>query len=99
MHKSLVGPQGKFISNIFFGIVLGYCAGGALDSIIGTGKQPARSFFSEEQIMLWLVQLMAALHHLHSLNIIHRCSPPHARVQSDIDVSTCRCVDVLLLDS
>lgn len=55
-------------------MVLGYCAGGSLDSLIGPTRSGKKAYHSEEQIMAWFVQLLAALNHLHSVNIIHRCA-------------------------
>lgn len=76
-HPNIVDSQGWYYdeSHILC-MVLGYCAGGSLDALIGAPKAASKSYFSEEQIMLWVVQLLAALNHLHSVNIIHRDIKP-----------------------
>jgi serine/threonine protein kinase len=76
-HPNIVEFQGWYWDEAHVHcMVLGYCAGGSLDQVITPPRQPATSFFSEEQIMLCFVQLLAALNHLHSLKIVHRDIKP-----------------------
>lgn len=62
--ESLVEP-GQLI------IIMEYCQGGDLSQLIKSHKE-SRSFFPEEQISLWMAQLLSALKYLEEKRIIHR---------------------------
>ncbi|XP_068078604.1 serine/threonine-protein kinase Nek4-like isoform X1 [Danio rerio] len=58
----------------FFYIVMEYCAGGDLGNRMNIQK--VKSFFEEEQILDWLVQICLALQYIHEKNVLHRDLKP-----------------------
>ncbi|EFJ41490.1 hypothetical protein VOLCADRAFT_68198, partial [Volvox carteri f. nagariensis] len=52
-------------------LVMGYCGGGTLAQLIKRA-----SYFPEDLVMFWFVQLLLALHHLHGRKIMHRDLKP-----------------------
>ncbi|XP_052459284.1 uncharacterized protein LOC128017790 isoform X1 [Carassius gibelio] len=55
-------------------IVMEYCEGGDLSKVMETHQ--GESFFEEQQILDWLVQICLALRYLHEKNILHRDIKP-----------------------
>ena len=56
-------------------IVMDYCDGGDLGLLISSAKRK-RTKFSEEQIHLWLLQLLSGTDFLHSQRVLHRDIKP-----------------------
>ncbi len=61
-------------------LVMSYCEGGTLSRLLrgrpGERAADPEAHFPEEVVMGWFVQLLLALHHLHSRHIIHRDIKP-----------------------
>lgn len=52
-------------------IIMDFCDGGDLERLVETAKHKRQSF-SEQQIQLWLLQLLSATDFLHSRQVLHR---------------------------
>ena len=56
-------------------IVMDYCDGGDLEATVRTARL-SRAGFGEEQVRLWLLQLLSAVDFLHSRSLMHRDIKP-----------------------
>lgn len=74
-HPNLVAYKGYYRTkeNVLC-IVMGYCEGGTLAELLRAMDKG--TYFTEEQIMDWFIQLALAIAHLHDMNIIHRDLKP-----------------------
>lgn len=52
-------------------LIIGHCEKGDLGSAVAARRQHTK-FWPEEQLALWLAQLLLALHHLQAKSILHR---------------------------
>lgn len=70
-HGNIVKYKGTILEDGQLIIVMEYCPGGDLSQLIKTHKE-SRSFFPEDQIALWMTQLISALRYLEERRVIHR---------------------------
>lgn len=76
-HPSIVSYHDHFVhldgSEQSLCLVMAYCEGGDLSRAIKlhAGRTP-KAYFSEDQVIAWLVEMTAALHYVHSKGILHR---------------------------
>lgn len=70
-HPSIVQFHDSFIDGEFFCIVTEYCEGGDLDMLIQEYKK-SRKHFEEKVVLDWFVQLLLAVHYMHSRRVLHR---------------------------
>ncbi|CAG9462680.1 unnamed protein product [Pedinophyceae sp. YPF-701] len=91
-HRNLVSLKGWFYDDEgVICMVLSHCGGGSLASILkappgnsalGSGQgdddgaTPPTDVFPEAQLMMWFVQLLSGLHHLHERQVMHRDIKP-----------------------
>eukprot|EP00775_Hariotina_reticulata_P009544 gene9544-9708_t len=78
VHPNLVPFRGWYLdsSNILC-LVLGHCEGGTLATVLKTRAGGAdEGLFPEDMVLCWFVQLLLALHHLHTRHILHRDLKP-----------------------
>eukprot|EP00793_Prasinoderma_coloniale_P003382 PRCOL_00006618-RA len=69
-HPYIVGAREAWIERgCMVHIVSQYCDGGDLYNVL---RRARGRYFAEEQILEWAAQLLLAVDHLHSNNIIHR---------------------------
>ena len=70
-HPGIVRYYEHFVADDSLCVVMAYCEGGDLARVI---KQRADrgDFFSEGEILDWFVQIVMALHHIHTKRILHR---------------------------
>ena len=92
LHPNIVPLKGWFRdTDGILCIIMSYCAGGTLANllkklrnmsdlldgvVVANMNDEGLEYFPEDQIMRWFVQLLLALHHLHSLKILHRYKGP-----------------------
>jgi serine/threonine protein kinase len=60
------------VQDLVFNIVMEYCAHGELAHFISARQQP----LGESEVMFFFVQIIMALHHVHSRNVMHRDLKP-----------------------
>lgn len=70
-HPNIVNYKETFVEPGQLIIIMEYCQGGDLSQLIKSHKE-SRSFFPEEQISLWMTELLSALRYLEEKRIIHR---------------------------
>ncbi|XP_052818939.1 serine/threonine-protein kinase Nek11-like isoform X4 [Mya arenaria] len=70
-HPSIVKFHDSFIDGEYFCIVTEYCEGGDLDMKILEHKKNKRQV-DEKMVLDWFVQLVLAVHYMHSLRVLHR---------------------------
>ncbi|KAK3589291.1 hypothetical protein CHS0354_026942 [Potamilus streckersoni] len=70
-HPSIVKFHDSFIDGEFFCIVTEYCEGGDLDMKINEMKKKKEAF-DEKTIMDWFIQLILAVHYMHTRRVLHR---------------------------
>jgi NIMA (never in mitosis gene a)-related kinase len=63
-------------------IVMPYCEGGDLDSVITSAKK-SKVKISEEKVLKWIVQIGLAIHFLHENGVIHRDLKPNNIMMTD----------------
>ncbi|XP_068207027.1 uncharacterized protein [Palaemon carinicauda] len=68
-HPNIVSYKGSFEMNHHLHLLMTYCEGGDLFTKI---RQQHQTFFPEQQIIRWFIQITMALQYLHTLNILHR---------------------------
>jgi NIMA (never in mitosis gene a)-related kinase len=68
-HPNIIKMHENFRTNDKLCIVMDYCEGGDLATVVKVMKDHP---FSENQILNWFVQLCWAVKHLHERNILHR---------------------------
>ena len=71
VHPNIVNYKETIIEPGQLIIVMEYCQGGDLSQLIKSHKD-SRSFFPEEQVSVWMVQLLSALKYLEEKRVIHR---------------------------
>ncbi|KAL0225311.1 hypothetical protein RCL1_003223 [Eukaryota sp. TZLM3-RCL] len=69
VHPNIISYHGSFIEEGQFNIIMDYADGGDLHSKL---RSREGKLFSESEIMLWFVQILSALKHVHNNNILHR---------------------------
>jgi NIMA (never in mitosis gene a)-related kinase len=74
-HPYIVQYLESFIEAKRIIIIMEYCEAGDLDQLIQKHSKQ-KSFIPEENIIEWMLQLVSALSHIHSLKIIHRDIKP-----------------------
>mmetsp|Transcript_50255 Transcript_50255/g.129370 ORF Transcript_50255/g.129370 Transcript_50255/m.129370 type:complete len:470 (-) Transcript_50255:258-1667(-) len=70
-HPNIVEYHEFFIDDEDLCIVMAYCEGGDLYSVIQE-KMKSKDLFKEEEILNWFVQLALALQYMHSKRMLHR---------------------------
>ncbi|KAL4233987.1 Serine/threonine-protein kinase Nek11 [Mactra antiquata] len=70
-HPSIVQFHDSFIDGEYFCIVTEYCEGGDLDMSIQEYKKSNKKF-DESTVLDWFVQLLLAVHYMHSRRVLHR---------------------------
>eukprot|EP01116_Phalansterium_solitarium_P011234 TRINITY_DN26858_c0_g1_i1.p1 TRINITY_DN26858_c0_g1~~TRINITY_DN26858_c0_g1_i1.p1 ORF type:complete len:741 (+),score=240.16 TRINITY_DN26858_c0_g1_i1:353-2575(+) len=71
-HPYIVPLRSAFVEkNQSVVIVLDFCDGGDLYSMVQEAKRVGH-YFSEEQIMKWFTQLLLAMEYLHKQNLLHQ---------------------------
>ncbi|XP_060557287.1 serine/threonine-protein kinase Nek11-like isoform X3 [Ruditapes philippinarum] len=70
-HPSIVQFHDSFIDGEYFCIVTEYCEGGDLDMKIQEYKKLKKQF-DEKLVLDWFVQLLLAVHYMHSRRVLHR---------------------------
>jgi NIMA (never in mitosis gene a)-related kinase len=74
-HPCIVDFVESFVDDEVIVIVMEYCQGGDLETLIRFHKEQ-KAEFPEETIKDWTAQLASALSHIHSMKIIHRDIKP-----------------------
>ena len=57
-------------------IIMPYCEGGDLDTVIKNAKK-SRTPISEEKIVRWVIQIGLGIHFLHENSVVHRDLKPN----------------------
>ncbi|KAF8819572.1 NEK kinase, partial [Cardiosporidium cionae] len=70
-HPFIVKYKESFIENMCLYIIMEYCEGGDLFSLIKAHAKAKKKFF-EKEITQWLTQALIALRFLHKRHILHR---------------------------
>lgn len=70
-HTAVVGCRECFLDGDELCIAMEYCEGGDLRRRIELA-QMSGVHFAEEQVLMWLIQLALALHHVHERGLLHR---------------------------
>lgn len=70
-HPNIIAYKESFIDQGSLYIVTDYCEGGDLSSRIRRNSLKS-SYFTEEEILDWFVQICLALKHVHDKKILHR---------------------------
>lgn len=70
-HPGIVQFHDSFIDGEYFCIVTEYCEGGDLDALINDSKKSNRRF-DEKFVMDLFVQLLLAVHYMHTRRVLHR---------------------------
>ena len=70
-HPFIVGYRESFLEGEILNIVMNYCEGGDLTTLIKS-QAASNTYFPEEQILDWFIQLCLALRYIHQRRIIHR---------------------------
>ncbi|XP_045128415.1 serine/threonine-protein kinase Nek4-like isoform X3 [Portunus trituberculatus] len=68
-HPNIVSYKGSFEVGRRLNLLMGYCAGGDMASLI---KRQRGQLFPEVKIVRWLIQITMALQYLHNRRILHR---------------------------
>lgn len=79
-HPNIISVLEYFVEDDMLYMIMEYAAGGDLDTKIKEQKEKSKEekggdeliYFSEDQIMKWLVQICFALKHIHDRRILHR---------------------------
>ncbi|XP_020503464.1 NIMA-related kinase 12 [Labrus bergylta] len=69
-HPHIVKCSDVFVNDGFICIVMNYCDGGTLDDKVKGRK--TKTFFTEETVMGWFVQVAKAVDFIHMSKILHR---------------------------
>jgi len=70
-HPGIVRYREHFLHGESLCVVMTYCEGGDLAAIIKR-RAKKEDHFTEAEVLDWFVQLVMALHHVHSKKILHR---------------------------
>lgn len=70
-HPGIVQLHDSFVDGDYFCMVTEYCGGGNMHDVIRKAEELGRPF-DEGTVMDWFVQLLTALHYMHSQQILHR---------------------------
>ena len=70
-HPGIVRYREHFLHSDSLCVVMAYCEGGDLAAAIKR-RAKAEKRFTEAEVLDWFVQLVMALHHVHSKRILHR---------------------------
>lgn len=70
-HPYIVGFEESFVHNGLLVIIMEYCSRGDL-SLLVKALKGRNEYLEQECICLWLVQIVTAVLHLHSIKILHR---------------------------
>jgi serine/threonine protein kinase len=75
-HPNILSYKDSFIDrDNYYSIVTNFCEGGDIYKQIQNHKQK-NEYFSEEQILKWMIQLLLGLSYIHKKKIIHRDIKP-----------------------
>ena len=75
-HPNIISYKESFIDeDNYYNIVTTFCEGGDIYKKIQQHKEKSE-YFSEEQIINWMIQLLLGLSYIHSKKIIHRDIKP-----------------------
>ena len=75
-HPNIISYKDSFIDNDnYFNIVTTFCEGGDIYKNIQINHQN-NEYYSEEQILNWMIQLLLGLSYIHGKGIIHRDIKP-----------------------
>ena len=75
-HPNILSFKDSFIDeDNYYNIVTNFCEGGDIYKKIQDHKQK-NEYFSEEQILNWMIQLLLGLSYIHNKGIIHRDIKP-----------------------
>ena len=66
-----MGYKESVLDNDTLSIVMEYCDGGDLNTVINETDADGKRL-SEEQILFWFTQIAMAIRYIHSKNILHR---------------------------
>ncbi|XP_033754320.1 serine/threonine-protein kinase Nek11-like isoform X2 [Pecten maximus] len=71
LHPSIVKFHDSFIDGDVFCIITEFCEGGDLDMKINDLKKNKKQF-DEKTVLDWFVQLVLAVHYMHTRRVLHR---------------------------
>jgi len=97
LHSMLNDPyivkhEKTFVTPNFVYVVMEYCPRGSLWDLIANRRSnfATLGYWTEDQVMWWLVQLIQAVAHIHSLNIVHLdIKPANMLLANDWSIRLC----------